>query len=270
MSQAAHSENDRLIELLVDRATVGLTESQAGSLQKLQRLLGQGDDISFDLTAAAIDLAVGNEELAALPDHLRSRAIVDANEFVESVTPVASGQMVQSKSSESGSALRTRDLLGLLAIAASIMLAAFIWFSRPPSSVPISSAEIMKRLVDQAPADLLTIDWKSTDVKEKNISGKVIWSDSKQAGVMTFKGLSANIPTVEQYQLWIFDKDRDQKFPVDGGVFDISDEGRETIVVISPKLKVTEATLFAITIEKRGGVVVSDRQRLPLIAQVGE
>ena len=85
---------------------------------------------------------------------------------------------------------------------------------------------------------------------------------------MTFKGLPENNPTVEQYQLWIFDKDRDEKYPVDGRVFDIPNADSETIVAIDSKIKIAEATLFAITIERPGGVVVSDRRRLPLLAKV--
>jgi hypothetical protein len=54
---------------------------------------------------------------------------------------------------------------------------------------------------------------------------------------------------------------------VDGGVFDVTTEG-EVLVSIHPKLKVQEAFLFAVTIEKPGGVVVSSRERLPLLANV--
>ena len=43
----------------------------------------------------------------------------------------------------------------------------------------------------------------------------------------------------------------------------------EVIVPIRAALPVREATLFAITIERPGGVVVSSRERLPLLAKVG-
>ena len=55
---------------------------------------------------------------------------------------------------------------------------------------------------------------------------------------------------------------------MDGGVFDVSADG-EVIVPIDPKLGVVDPTLFAVTIEKPGGVVVSSRERLPLLASVG-
>jgi hypothetical protein len=54
---------------------------------------------------------------------------------------------------------------------------------------------------------------------------------------------------------------------LDGGVFDIPTTG-EVIVPINAKLQVREPFMFAITIEKPGGVVVSSRERLPLLAKV--
>ena len=81
--------------------------------------------------------------------------------------------------------------------------------------------------------------------------------------------LPVNDPSRRQYQLWIFDKSRSAEKPVDGGVFDVSSTG-ELIVPIDAKLAVTEAFLFAITAEKPGGVVVSDREDLLLLAQVPE
>ncbi|MCG8653063.1 MAG: anti-sigma factor, partial [Pirellulales bacterium] len=73
-----------------------------------------------------------------------------------------------------------------------------------------------------------------------------------------------NDASVEQYQLWIIDPQRDDE-PIDGGVFDIKQNG-EVIVPINAKLTVIEPAAFAVTIEKPGGVVVSTQQRLPLIA----
>lgn len=83
---------------------------------------------------------------------------------------------------------------------------------------------------------------------------------------MTIRGLPVNDISKEQYQLWIIDPTRDEK-PVDGGVFDISN-ATQSIISIRAKLQVDKPTLFAITIEKPGGVVVSDQKRLPLLAKV--
>ena len=58
-----------------------------------------------------------------------------------------------------------------------------------------------------------------------------------------------------------------QVTPVDGGVFDVDSSGSVTIP-IDAKLKVDSPYLFAITVEKPGGVVVSSRERLALVAPV--
>ncbi len=84
---------------------------------------------------------------------------------------------------------------------------------------------------------------------------------------MRFRGLPVNTPSKEQYQLWIFDRNQSDQTPIDGGVFDITST-EEVIIPINAKLYVQDAYMFAVTIEKPGGVVVSSRERLPLLAQV--
>ena len=88
-----------------------------------------------------------------------------------------------------------------------------------------------------------------------------------QQGYLRIVGLDVNNPAEQQYQLWIFDDGRPDSDPVDGGVFDVSQEG-EVIVPINAKLKVFQPSLFAITIEEPGGVVVSKQERVPLLAKL--
>jgi len=87
---------------------------------------------------------------------------------------------------------------------------------------------------------------------------------------MKIGGLAANDPGEFQYQLWIFDQGRDERFPVDGGVFDVPSGADEVIVPISAKLDVDRPYLFAVTVEKPGGVVVSSRERIAILAQPPE
>jgi anti-sigma-K factor RskA len=84
---------------------------------------------------------------------------------------------------------------------------------------------------------------------------------------MRFRGLPVNTPSEEQYQLWIFARNQSDRTPIDGGVFDITST-EEVIIPIDPKLPVQDAYMFAVTIEKPGGVVVSSRERLPLLAKL--
>jgi len=113
------------------------------------------------------------------------------------------------------------------------------------------------------------VDWTVTDAEAaRSPAGDVVWSNTAQEGYMRFTGLAANDPRQSQYQLWIFDSQQDERYPIDGGVFDIPPGADEVIVPIAAKLDVARPYMFAITIEKPGGVVVSSRERLPLLAQV--
>ncbi|MEE2941449.1 MAG: anti-sigma factor [Planctomycetota bacterium] len=101
-------------------------------------------------------------------------------------------------------------------------------------------------------------------------AGEVVWSDRLNSGYMRIEGLATNDPTVSQYQLWIF-RGTDpgaEPHPVDGGVFDVLEPG-ELIVPIDAKLDVGSAGLFAVTVERPGGVVVSSRERIVAVAVRG-
>jgi hypothetical protein len=136
---------------------------------------------------------------------------------------------------------------------------------QPPVKKEPTAAEARAELLATA-KDVTTLAWTPTkDPNGAAATGDVVWSASAQRGYMRFVGLTPNDLKQIQYQLWIFDKDRDQAFPVDGGVFDVSSTG-EVIVPISAKLKVNEPVLFAVTIEAPGGVVVSKRERIVVTA----
>lgn len=282
---------DRIDELLIDRATVGLSEAEKAELKLMQLAHDLPDDESFDLTAASIDLAVWQDAREELPPHLKELAIRAANQaFREKPNDRPIGQSfattdvaaeILSNLSRPGivptanQRMRRRELMGALAIAASLLVAVFGWWrpfrsqgsSGMGSSSIATAAQKREALVLSKPTDLIQIPWTNTNA-EAQASGEVIWSDSKQQGFMTFQGLAKNDPSQEQYQLWIFDEERSEQYPVDGGVFDVADDSQQTVVEITAKLNVARATLFAVTIERPGGVVVSDRSRLPLIAKV--
>jgi hypothetical protein len=97
------------------------------------------------------------------------------------------------------------------------------------------------------------------------VRGEAIFDPKTSRGLLVIEGLAANDPTREQYQLWIFDSSRDDRYPVDGGVFDVPAVGR-ALVPVTAKLNVDNPVLFAVTVEKPGGVVVSDR-RIAILAK---
>lgn len=97
------------------------------------------------------------------------------------------------------------------------------------------------------------------------VRGEAYFDPDSEDGLLEIEGLAANDPRIEQYQLWIFDAERDQRYPVDGGVFDVREPGR-VVIPVKARLDVTKPVQFAITVEKPGGAVVSER-RIALVAR---
>lgn len=143
---------------------------------------------------------------------------------------------------------------------------AFVVVARPSARV----RQLRDSLLRHDPA-ATRVAWSATsDSAATGATGDVVWSARAQAGAMRFAGLRPNDRARWQYQLWIFDKRRDQRFPVDGGVFNIPEGVDEVLVPIAARVPVGEAVLFAVTVEKAGGVVVSSRERIALLAKSGD
>ena len=100
-------------------------------------------------------------------------------------------------------------------------------------------------------------------------SGDVVWDGHAQRGFLRLHGFVPNDPKRAQYQLWIFDAARDDRYPVDGGVFDVPPGHDEIIVPMHPTLAVSRPVAFAITVERPGGVVVSGREKVVAFAKTG-
>lgn len=253
---------ERLDELLVDRALVGLSASEELTLERLLEEAGEGLDLGLELAAAELHLALAApvdraRSAEPLPSRLRGQLGSAARDFV----PPARGAAPRpGPGPRPTSAPRARPLAlaGWIVAAAAVLLAFLAWRARPagPLDPAARRADLMAR------ADSLRLDWSATDPASR-AGGDVTWSPTQQAGVMRIRGLSANDPSHEQFQLWIFDAT--QEHPVDGGVFDVT--GDEVLIPIDAKLRVREPTLFAVTVEKPGGVVVSDQQRIVLVAK---
>jgi hypothetical protein len=246
-------EQDRLEELLAQRATEGLSAAESAELAQLLARHPNVDAQAYDRVAAAIHVAeLGRHE--AMPAHLRNAVLARAPGGVSqlaAVRPVAPA--------------RPLSVWPWLAAAAALVAAISGWWPREQIA-PAVGAE-RAALVS---AGARQIDWKATeDPAATGATGDVVWDPRTQRGFMRIVGLAANEPTRVQYQLWIFDRLRDQRYPVDGGVFDIPAGGGEVIVPIRARLSVGDATLFAVTVEAPGGVVVSSRERIVLLAQAG-
>ncbi len=157
---------------------------------------------------------------------------------------------------------------GAPAGAGSLVAGSVVAGSVAAGSVAASAAASWVRdsLIAVDPA-ITRIVWAPTkDATALGAGGDVVWSTRAQRGVMRLIGLKSNDTRRWQYQLWIFDKARDQRYPVDGGVFDVPAGATEVFVPINARLPVGDAVMFAVTVEVPGGVVVSTRERVALLA----
>jgi hypothetical protein len=243
---------ERIDELLVQRATEGLSAAEAVELEQLLRHHPSVDGDALERAAAAVAVAM-LERVESLPGHLRTRVLAEAT----TVLPAR-------RTGAAAARAPRAPAWPWLAAAAALVLAAIGWW---PSAVDVPVAEQRAALL-AAGAEPLA--WTATeDPAAAGAGGDVVWDARTQQGVMRFAALAVNEPTRFQYQLWIFDAARDERYPVDGGVFDIPAGGGDVLVPIRAKLPVSNAVLFAVTVEAPGGVVVSSRERIVLLAQLG-
>ena len=256
---------EEMYELLATKVTEGLSQ---GDLHRLDRLLAEApetDALGFEQAAAAIHLALLGPE-QPMPERVKLR-------LVETATRHLGPENLREPSAPSRRATGT---FGWWAAAAALILAIAGWWPRVQTpelateTIPADTATA----VAPTPADLLAdeatlrLPWTATeDATAVGATGEVVWNNERQQGFMRFTGLAANEPTAFQYQLWIFDRARDERYPVDGGVFDMAPGTAEVVVPIDAKIAVAEPYLFAITVEEPGGVVVSSRERIALLAQ---
>ena len=241
----------------------------------------------WEVAAAAVELAVlsrGGQPLPALPAGLVERVHRDAPAHVPAGgRPVARLETLRLGGRQPGG----RSWLAAAGWWTAACLAGLLLWQwsglprvAPPAAEPAAAAslaELRGQLLAEDPA-AVTVAWKKAsddpsvvvgqaEIETTGGLGDVVWSPARQQGFMRFRGLAANDPAVAQYQLWIFDAERNEAYPVDGGVFDVPAEADGDVVVrIDPRLPVSRATAFAITVEQPGGVVVSTRERLPLLA----
>jgi hypothetical protein len=290
-------DDDRLQDLLTARATEGLEPAEQEELNELTSNYPEFDPEELDRVAAS--LAMSGLRVEPMPTALRARIEADAQAWFERRTPAPREAVVAQFPA------RPKPVTawgGWFAAAAALVLAITGWLqvermdseraalAARQQALEAATARLERELADREaalaaqaeppPAQLLAalearpgtrvIPWSATDDPAAGgAEGAVVWNGAEQAGVMRIRGLQPNDPATTQYQLWIFDAGRDDRFPVDGGVFDVPPGAEETLVPIRARLPVGEAVLFAITVEQAGGVVVSSRERIALVAQPG-
>ncbi len=274
---AAGGKIERVEQLLTTRAVEGLDSADSLELEGLLGELEGVDPTRFDEAAAAAWLAgFPPEAETPLPADVRARveAHLSGLSGEQSAPAEPIGPERRAPSSDAAATGRGSSGWGWVAAAAALVLAVAGWwpqlFDRPEDE-PFALAEARDRLLQEAP-DAVRIEWEAMDHPlAQGVTGHVVWSESAQRGYMTFRDLPENDPAEQQYQLWVFDAERDEQYPVDGGVFDAPVEADEEVVVpIRSQLTVRQAEMFAVTLEEAGGVVVSERDAVLWVAQHDE
>lgn len=251
---ASDSARNVLRDLIADRATQGLSASEREQLEQLTQG-GVPDAEELELAAAAIQLAeiMPNEPLPAkLKEKVRAQARTFFRRDRQSAIPVRP-------------ALSWVRWAGW-AFAALILLA--VGIRDFPGARRFRTSSEMREALLSEPGTVRWV-WSATgDAAAKGLTGDVVWNEREQRGYMTFHNLASNNPNVSTYQLWVFAENQDERFPVDGGVFDIPAGGVDVVVPITPRIHVAGAKLFAVTVERPGGVVVSKRERIVSVAKL--
>lgn len=257
------TEQSKLEEYMAGFVMGDSNEIELTAISNYVETAGASTLNELERTATMVSLA-GIDQMEELSPFLRSSIVAKGRSFISESKPKSENRLAVATIMQS---IGIREVIAWMSCLAASILTIYFWqIGRNQGDRQVVAAVSREALITNSP-DLIQRSWKTaTFMKDKSISGDIIWSGTAQSGYMRFVGMPVNDPSISQYQLWIYDLSRDSE-PVDGGVFDIK-SAEETIVAIQAKLRVDEPTIFAVTVEQPGGVVVSDLDRLSLMAFV--
>lgn len=246
-------DDERRQDLLAKRATEGLTDDEARELESLSASAGDSPDDTFDRIVA--ELSAAARPAHRMPDAVRARIL--------SSVPRARPARFGGRS-------------GWWAAAACLVLAVAGWWPRLVSSPGVEPAA---RTLAQARDELLarpgvvqvSLAPAAAEPATTPLTGDVVFDPVSQRGYLRFRGIPANDPRLAQYQLWIADSSRSRPEPVDGGVFDVTQDANtgDVLIPFEAKLRVGTAAAFVVTLEHAGGVVVSRQERVLALGRTG-
>lgn len=251
---------DHLQALLADRALQGADPAEQAGIDCLLKQSPSQNSDTLDLTAAALDMALSSNQHEPLPAHLLSKlqsqgeAIVGENANRKVVEPVRMEQLPALRSKKS-----------IVQWAGWVVAAGILIYFMLPKAGPVKNLELAYQ--DMKDRGVVTYPGTKGPQAENAVIGEILWDDKTQSGYMKLRGLPVNDPAKSQFQLWIFDDRKfTEKTPVEGGVFDVKTNG-EVIIPIKANIKVGKPSLFAITVEQPGGVMVSEREKIVFLAK---
>lgn len=260
-------EHDRILELMADLVTGTIDEHDELELNEALDARPELQDQLLDM-----ELAAASAQLAMLEPDQSVQNPASASAPSLRFAPAPGVPVVEPVSNP------WRLFAGLGWSAAAVILVAFLLrMSAGPSSVtdpvvdPVVAPDSARLALLENEPDTVTLAWGDWALEEEGpevagVQGDVVWSDSAQKGYMRFVGLPVNDPTELQYQLWIIDAERGMEQRISGGVFNATTDGELVVEIDDTEIPVGEAAAFALTIEKPGGVWVSDMSRRVVIA----
>jgi len=267
--------DEAMLDLLIKQVTEGLSPEEQRELDVLDNEIASAYSRDLEHAAAAIAVA-GSGDPAPMPAALRSAIEAQLQSAAAATAAAPSGAGGRAPSSTVRTIgvaprARSRSTAGWWAAAACLVLAVLGWLRSPlvqrPGAAPTPAQQ---RAALLASPGALKIQLEATaEPAAAGAKVDVVWDPRSQRGFARFVGLKPNDPLQHQYQLWIFDGDRDQRYPVDGGVFNVPANADQVVVPIRAQLPVHAAKAFAVTIEQPGGVVVSGREHVVAIGKAG-
>jgi hypothetical protein len=277
---------ERYADLVCDQAVYGYGAREQEELGQVAQAAATRERESLERAAAALHLALMGTPYEPMPSGLKSKLMRSAESFragqreAVEASPAVIGSIGTGSSGDRSSNTTGRRGLGTsvpwLVAAASIAALAVVSIrgvdgGGRAAGRGVDLVSAYREL--QALPTAVACSWGDWDKPEiSGVTGEVVWCDRLQKGYMRLKGLPANDPNRQQYQLWIIDTRgladaTGQSARISGGVFDVNESG-EVIVPISPALFVQGAKAFAITIERPGGTWVSSMERRVAIASL--
>ncbi|HSQ69217.1 MAG TPA: anti-sigma factor [Steroidobacteraceae bacterium] len=204
-----------------------------------------------------------------MPERLRSDLLRTAAESCATGAAAADQRGAERIAQPGRPAKRSRFAIGALAAGITAIALAGWWSSEDRAG---HEADLISRLsADAGRARLLAASggafrWPCATEQGK-VVGDVVWDNERQAGYLLLSGVLPNDPARTQYQLWIFDAERDERYPVNAGTFDMPSGSVEIVVPFHAELRVERPLAFAVTEERAGGVVVSSRSNIVAVAR---
>lgn len=241
---------DRLDDLLLRAATEDLTVTEAEELDALLARFPGADAEAYALAAAALDPVLSRSH-PPLPESLQRKLNRAAVRFARGELPAPEPAPAPPPAGRGPRRAWVPWAGWGVAAGLAVAVAALAW-PKPAPTVAQQRDEFVRRT---AP---VTFAGES----DTRAAASVVWSAAEQTGFLEVRGLPANDPARESYQLWIVDPA--QKHPVDAAVFDVRPDGT-ALVKLRPPIRVSEVKALAITKEVAGGVVVTSAPMLVVL-----